>query len=174
MKQVLVLLLLWHVAAVALRAQDPKAHSKYELTVSSNQFGDGFELVTVDISGENAARWPNTKGYKCPRWLPTGKGLVFQRGKTIGIIDADSGMRRWVLDGRTSPSLPDVSAKNEIVFRGADRKGMSTRFIAPRSTGQVCAISPRISFQTATPAGLPTETRLLSFQSETVGCKSTS
>ncbi|HVC93387.1 MAG TPA: hypothetical protein VND64_06830 [Pirellulales bacterium] len=76
---------LWFVAVAyplaSLRADDP-AEALPLLTVSANRFGPTFELVTLDIQGENAKLELPIRGEATdPCWSPDGRKLVYRTGR---------------------------------------------------------------------------------------------
>src|SRR5260370_36672004 len=62
-------------------ADDEPADALPLLTVSANRFGPVFELVTLDIAGENAKlELPHRAEAHDPFWSPDGRRLIYRSG----------------------------------------------------------------------------------------------
>jgi tol-pal system beta propeller repeat protein TolB len=134
-----------HVVAVALFGACPLAvlgdeaqESLPRLTVSSNRFGAAFELVTLDIQGENVEL---TLPFRCdacdPSWSPDGRKLVYRSGKSGQLQDYAYDFDRgeeinltktatrehqplWSPDGKQIVFTSERSGNHDIFLMNAD------------------------------------------------------
>ncbi|HVC99230.1 MAG TPA: hypothetical protein VND64_36535 [Pirellulales bacterium] len=116
-----------------LRADDP-AEALPLLTVSANRFGPTFELVTLDIAGQNAnLELPYRGEAHDPFWSPDGRKLVYRSGKfgplQACLFDVDRGEEINLTKSVVNEHQPVWSPDGQKILFTSQRTGNLEIFV---------------------------------------------
>lgn len=120
---------------VPLLGDDEDASSEPLLTVSANRFGSAYELVTLDVHGENAELvLPTRFAAENPSWSPDGRKIAYRSRKSgqdqLYVYDFDRGEELNFTKTSTRECEPTWSPDGKQMIFTSNRTGNYELFVA--------------------------------------------